>query len=111
MPTASCVVFRSDITRDGETEEVIRPYTPTSLENAQGHVDFVIKDYPTGVMSRHVHSINVGDSIDIKGPFVKYNWDQKAVDHVGMVAGKSFYFYYCYFTDKIQKVVQASLLW
>lgn len=82
------MVFRSDITTNGKTEQVIRPYTPTSLESAQGYVDFVIKDYPTGVMSRHVHSLNVGDSLDIKGPFVKYNWDEKAVEHVGMVAGK-----------------------
>ncbi|KAG2205102.1 hypothetical protein INT47_002196 [Mucor saturninus] len=87
LPTASCVVFRSDITKEGKTEQVIRPYTPTSLEKTQGHVDFVIKDYPTGVMSRHIHSLNVGDSVDIKGPFVKYNWDEKPVSQVGMVAG------------------------
>lgn len=42
-------------------------------------------------MSRHVHSLKVGDTIDIKGPFEKYNWDKKPVDQVGMVAGKSIY--------------------
>jgi cytochrome-b5 reductase len=39
-------------------------------------------------MSRHIHSLNVGDTIDIKGPFEKYSWDKKPVDQVGMVAGK-----------------------
>ncbi|KAG0764629.1 hypothetical protein G6F57_001451 [Rhizopus arrhizus] len=87
LPVASCVMFRSNITKDGKTEEVIRPYTPTSLETAEGHVDFVIKDYPKGNMSRHVHSMKVGDTIDIKGPFQKYNWQSKPVEYVGMVAG------------------------
>ncbi|KAI7899595.1 uncharacterized protein BX663DRAFT_537935 [Cokeromyces recurvatus] len=87
LPIASCVLFRADITKNGKTEEVIRPYTPTSVEQAQGYVDFVIKDYPEGNMSRHVHSMKVGDTIDIKGPFEKYNWDSKPVDEVGMIAG------------------------
>lgn len=87
LPVASCVVFRSKITKDGKTEEVIRPYTPTSVETLKGYVDFVIKDYPQGVMSRHVHSMKVGDTIDIKGPFEKWNWEKKPVAQVGMVAG------------------------
>jgi cytochrome-b5 reductase len=48
----------------------------------------VVKDYPQGNMSRHIHSLKVGDTIDIKGPFEKYNWDKKPVDQVGMIAGK-----------------------
>ncbi|KAF1798522.1 hypothetical protein V8B55DRAFT_1524849 [Mucor lusitanicus] len=87
LPVASCVVFRSKITKDGKTEEVIRPYTPTSVETLKGYVDFVIKDYPQGVMSSHVHSMKVGDTIDIKGPFEKWNWEKKPVAQVGMVAG------------------------
>lgn len=93
LPVASCVIFRSNITKDGKTEEVIRPYTPTSLETAEGHVDFVIKDYPKGNMSRHVHSMKVGDTIDIKGPFQKYNWQSKPVEYVGMVAGNLCFIY------------------
>ncbi|KAI9254279.1 hypothetical protein BY458DRAFT_442760 [Sporodiniella umbellata] len=88
LSVASCVVFRAHLAREnGEREEIVRPYTPTSDESTQGHVDFVIKDYPQGNMSRHVHSLKVGDSLDIKGPFQKYNWESKPVDHVGMVAG------------------------
>lgn len=77
-------MFRATI----NNQEVIRPYTPTSAEQAKGHVDFVIKDYPTGVMSRHIHTMKVGETMDIKGPFEKYNWDKKPVEQVGMVAGK-----------------------
>ena len=85
LPVASCVVFRSNI----NDKEVIRPYTPTSKESAKGHVDFVIKNYPQGVMSSHVHNLKVGESIDIKGPFEKYNWEKKPVKQVGLIAGKS----------------------
>ncbi|KAG1436982.1 hypothetical protein G6F56_013319 [Rhizopus delemar] len=87
LSVASCVMFRGNITKNGKTEQVIRPYTPTSEEKTQGHVDFVIKDYPQGNMSRYVHSLKVGDTLDIKGPFQKYDWESKPVDYVGMVAG------------------------
>lgn len=39
-------------------------------------------------MSRYVHSLKVGDHLDIKGPFEKWNWEKKPVQQVGMVAGK-----------------------
>ncbi|CEP17994.1 hypothetical protein [Parasitella parasitica] len=87
LPVTSCVVFRAQITKDGKTEEVIRPYTPTSPEETKGYVDFVIKDYPQGLMSRHIHSMKEGDTIDIKGPFEKWNWEKKPVAEVGMIAG------------------------
>ncbi|OBZ87442.1 NADH-cytochrome b5 reductase 1 [Choanephora cucurbitarum] len=32
LPITSCVMFRSNVVKDGKTEEVIRPYTPTSHE-------------------------------------------------------------------------------
>lgn len=62
--TASCVVFKADI--DGK--EIIRPYTPTSRPNTIGELEFVIKKYPKGVMSKYVHEMKPGDTIQIKGP-------------------------------------------
>lgn len=62
--TASCVVFRANI----NGKDVIRPYTPISRPNTVGHFDFVIKNYPTGTMSKYVHQLKVGDTIEIKGP-------------------------------------------
>ncbi|KAI8882765.1 hypothetical protein K501DRAFT_295053 [Backusella circina FSU 941] len=84
LPVASCVMFRF-VDKDGK--EVIRPYTPTSNEEAEGHIDFVIKNYPQGNMSSHVHALNIGDTIDIKGPFVKYDWNTKAVQNAAFVLG------------------------
>jgi cytochrome-b5 reductase len=62
--TASCVVFKANI--DGK--DVIRPYTPISRPNTIGQLEFVIKNYPQGVMSKHVHGLKKGDSLEIKGP-------------------------------------------
>lgn len=62
--TASCVVFKANI--DGK--EVVRPYTPISRPDTIGQLEFVIKNYPQGVMSKHVHEMKKGDKIEIKGP-------------------------------------------
>ncbi|KAI8146343.1 hypothetical protein BJV82DRAFT_510116 [Fennellomyces sp. T-0311] len=88
LHVASCVITRYPITKkDGSTGYVIRPYTPTSHEETQGYVEFVIKDYDQGKMSRHIHKLKPGDTLDIKGPIPKYNWDQGKVENVGMIAG------------------------
>lgn len=60
----------------------------TKLIQEKGYVDFVVKDYPEGNMSRHVHSLKVGDTLEMKGPFVKWDWEKNPVHHVGMIAGK-----------------------
>lgn len=62
--TASCVVFKANI--DGK--EVVRPYTPISRPNTIGKLEFVIKNYPQGTMSKYVHEMKKGDTIEIKGP-------------------------------------------
>ncbi|CAO3638344.1 unnamed protein product [Cunninghamella echinulata] len=88
LHVASCVITRKPFTKkDGSTGYIIRPYTPTSTEETQGYVDFIIKQYPEGKMSKHIHNLKVGDEIEIKGPIHKYNWDEKPVKNVGMIAG------------------------
>ncbi|KAF7722111.1 NADH-cytochrome b5 reductase [Apophysomyces ossiformis] len=88
LPIASCVITRYPITKkDGSTGYVIRPYTPTSTADTKGHVDFIIKVYPEGKMSQHIHNLKVGETLEIKGPFPKYNWEENPVENVGMIAG------------------------
>ncbi|KAI9484732.1 hypothetical protein BDB00DRAFT_878507 [Zychaea mexicana] len=88
LHVASCVITRYPFKKkDGSTGYIIRPYTPTSHEEEQGFVEFIIKDYPQGKMSKHIHSLNPGDTLEIKGPIPKYNWDQGKVSDVGMIAG------------------------
>jgi cytochrome-b5 reductase len=49
-------------------KEVMRSYTPVTGDETAGYVDFVIKVYPQGKMSRHVDSLNLGDHILMRGP-------------------------------------------
>ncbi|CAM0142975.1 hypothetical protein VKS41_006275 [Umbelopsis sp. WA50703] len=88
LHVASCVITRYPITKkDGSPGYIIRPYTPTSDERAKGYVDFVIKNYPEGKMSKHIHQLKVGDELEIKGPIPKLNWEENKFDHVGLIAG------------------------
>lgn len=56
---------------------VVRPYTPVSSDDDQGFVEFVIKVYykdvhpkfpDGGKMSQHMDAMNIGDTIDFRGP-------------------------------------------
>lgn len=81
--TASCVVLRAMI----NGKEVIRPYTPISRPNTVGHLEFIIKNYPNGTMSKHVHQLKQGDTIEIKGPIPKYSYQPNKIERLGLIAG------------------------
>jgi len=91
---------------------VVRPYTPTSSDDDQGYVEFMIKVYfkdqhpkflEGGKMSQHLESLKIGDTIDFRGPngLIVYEGkgkflvrsDKKSqpivrkVKNVGMIAG------------------------
>jgi cytochrome-b5 reductase len=38
-------------------------------------------------MSSHIHSLNPGDTLDMKGPIKKFPYVPNEFNHVGMVAG------------------------
>lgn len=85
LQTASCLLTRF---KDSNTEKaVIRPYTPISDEDEQGHVDLLVKKYPSGVMSSHFHEMTPGQSLEFKGPISKYPWSPNMHSHVTMIAG------------------------
>jgi cytochrome-b5 reductase len=52
----------------------VRPYTPTSASDRPGELEFVIKRYGDGLMSQHVHGLQPGDDVLIKGPISKLPW-------------------------------------
>ena len=62
---------------DGSTKNHQRSYTPTTGDDTPGSVTFVIKVYKAGVhpkfpeggkMSRHLDSLKIGDTVDMRGP-------------------------------------------
>ncbi|CAH1440116.1 unnamed protein product [Lactuca virosa] len=54
---------------DGQGEEVIKPYTPTTLDSDVGYFELVIKMYPQGRMSHHFREMRESD-MAVKGPKV-----------------------------------------
>ncbi|KKK23542.1 hypothetical protein ARAM_000874 [Aspergillus rambellii] len=71
---------------EGE-KAVIRPYTPTSDEEQPGYLELVVKRYPNGPMSEHIHSLNPAQPLSFKGPFPKYPWEANKHEHICLIAG------------------------
>ncbi|PSN67289.1 ferredoxin reductase-like protein [Corynespora cassiicola Philippines] len=85
LPVASAVITKY---KGPEMQKpVIRPYTPVSDVDQKGTVDFVVKKYPNGPMSEHIHSLEPGQRLEIKGPIPKYQWSPNKHEHVAMIAG------------------------
>lgn len=86
LSTCACILANAAI--DGE--DVTRPYTPISTNADVGHFDLLIKNYGKDArMSRHMHEIQPGDSINFKhidfnvkiqAPFDQYK-------EIGMIVG------------------------
>lgn len=82
MPITSFVLFQAKI--DGE--DVIRPYTPVDT-HGDGVIHFLIKEYSTGKMTKHLSGLKPGDSIDIKGPLPKLPYKPNMKKKISMIAG------------------------
>ena len=53
----------------------------------QGHLDLIIKKYPNGPMSTHMHNMSPGQRLNFKGPLPKYPWSENKHDHIALIAG------------------------
>lgn len=53
---------------DAEGKPVSRPYTPVSSDDDRGHFDLLVKLYPNGRMSQHLQQLQIGQTIDARGP-------------------------------------------
>ncbi|EAQ91415.1 hypothetical protein CHGG_03350 [Chaetomium globosum CBS 148.51] len=72
---------------DGTTKEIVRSYTPISGDHQPGYFDVLIKSYPQGNISRHMASLQVGQTIKVRGPKGAFVYTPNMVRHFGMVAG------------------------
>ncbi|KAM0989870.1 hypothetical protein ACFX2J_008345 [Malus domestica] len=75
--------------KDGQGEEIIKPYTPTTLDSDVGYFELVIKMYPQGRMSHHFREMRVGDHLAVKGPKGRFKYQPGQVRAFGMLAGGS----------------------
>jgi cytochrome-b5 reductase len=70
-----------------ETKEIVRSYTPISSDEDAGYFDLLIKAYPTGNISKYVASLNIGQSLKVRGPKGAMVYTPNMVRHFGMIAG------------------------
>ncbi|KAJ9175367.1 hypothetical protein P3X46_013930 [Hevea brasiliensis] len=86
LPVGKHVVCRG---KDSEGEEVIRPYTPITLDSDIGYFELVVKMYPKGRMSHHFREMQEGEFLDVKGPKGRFSYKPNQVRAFGMIAGGS----------------------
>lgn len=53
----------------------------------KGYLDLLVKVYPNGVMSSHMHEMKVGEELAMKGPIPKYPWTANKHSHVALISG------------------------
>lgn len=85
LPVGRHISLRARI--DGQ--DVRRPYTPISADADAGHFELLVKVYPAphGTMSRHLDSLRLGQTIDVRGPLGKFSYARNAYRRLNMVCG------------------------
>lgn len=75
-------------TPSGAWLPVMRPYTPISDPDEPGHVDLLVKRYPDGKMSNHLHSLIPGQTLSFKtGPLLTYEWTPNKHSQITLITG------------------------
>ncbi|KAH8805722.1 hypothetical protein F5884DRAFT_755283 [Xylogone sp. PMI_703] len=88
LPIGQHISIAANIAQpDGTTKEIVRSYTPISGDHQPGYVDLLIKSYPTGNISKYMASLNIGQTIKIRGPKGAMVYTPNMVRHFGMIAG------------------------
>lgn len=73
--------------KDQHGDDVVKPYTPTTLDSDLGYFELVIKMYPQGRMSHHFREMREGDYLAVKGPKGRFKYQPGQVRAFGMLAG------------------------
>ncbi|KAK9236021.1 hypothetical protein V1525DRAFT_427422 [Lipomyces kononenkoae] len=68
-------------------KNIIRPYTPISDPRTKGYLDLLVKVYPEGKASKHIHSLKPGDKLAFKGPIIKYPWTPNKDASIVLIGG------------------------
>lgn len=66
---------------------VLRPYTPITPADTPGHMDLLVKRYPQGKQSTHLHSLSPGDTVMFAVCIPGYKWTPNKHTSVTLIAG------------------------
>lgn len=65
---------------------ITRQYTPVSSLKAKGYFDMLIKLYKDGPMSSCISRWTIGDMVEWRGPYGRYQYQQNQYSHIVMLA-------------------------
>ncbi|KAJ4312081.1 hypothetical protein N0V84_010104 [Fusarium piperis] len=71
----------------GQWVPVPRPYTPVSASDEPGYLELLVKKYPNGRASGHLHSLNPGDKLLFAAALKGYTWKPNSYSHITLIAG------------------------
>ncbi|OOF99543.1 hypothetical protein ASPCADRAFT_503564 [Aspergillus carbonarius ITEM 5010] len=74
-------------TIEGQPKEVVRSYTPISSDNEAGYFDLLVKAYPQGNISKYLTTLQVGQTMKVRGPKGAMVYTPNMCRHIGMIAG------------------------
>ena len=83
LPTGQHIALRATI----NGQSVSRSYTPVSNNSDTGRIELLIKIYPNGAMTRYLEDMQIGQTIDIRGPKGAMQYSRQYAKHIGMIAG------------------------
>jgi cytochrome-b5 reductase len=83
LPTGQHIALRATI----NGKSVSRSYTPVSNNTDLGRIELLVKIYPQGQMTKHLEQMNIGDTIEIRGPKGAMQYTASYANHIGMIAG------------------------
>ncbi|KAJ9295528.1 hypothetical protein DTO271G3_5984 [Paecilomyces variotii] len=83
LPTGQHIALRATI----NGHSVSRSYTPVSNNTDLGRIELLVKVYEGGQMTKHLESMEIGDTIEIRGPKGAMQYSRSYAKHIGMIAG------------------------
>ncbi|OJJ47286.1 hypothetical protein ASPZODRAFT_151791 [Penicilliopsis zonata CBS 506.65] len=71
----------------GQPKEVVRSYTPISSDNEAGYFDLLVKAYPQGNISKYLTTLEIGQTMKVRGPKGAMVYTPNMCSRIGMIAG------------------------
>eukprot|EP01098_Paradermamoeba_levis_P006546 TRINITY_DN2716_c0_g1_i1.p1 TRINITY_DN2716_c0_g1~~TRINITY_DN2716_c0_g1_i1.p1 ORF type:complete len:475 (+),score=148.08 TRINITY_DN2716_c0_g1_i1:129-1553(+) len=71
--------------KEGENQSISRPYTP--IVDEVGFFELLVKKYENGLVSSYLHSLKVGDSVMMRGPYGSFKYSPDKWENLVMIAG------------------------
>lgn len=66
---------------------VARAYTPLPIIPGSNKLEFLIKNYPDGVVTPFLWKLKPGDTIRVRGPITALHYEPNSVRNLGLIAG------------------------